>query len=482
MSNGLFGTDGIRARAGEFPLDSQTVVAIGQAVGEKLGGTIVIGQDTRISSPWIFNLLREGISKTGATIEDAGVIPTPAIALLTKEHHYAGGIVISASHNPYEDNGIKVFSSDGTKLKDADEEEIERTVYELLDNDPLRASRAVPLSKGDTGGRVQSVPLEKGDSRHDRSECEPDRAKQVSKAAGGHFARTYQELLLSRFPPGQWLKGTRILVDCANGAMSHVAPDLLRRLGANVTVIHASPSGTNINENCGAVHLHALTSAMKDTSADFGVAFDGDGDRSLFVSRSGRLIDGDAVLLTMARRLKQAGRLNPPTVVGTLMTNFSLEKMLAAEGIGLTRVAVGDRYIFEEMQRGGGPLGGEPSGHIIFPDFGLSGDGLLTTLKVAEAIVSDHASFDDLTRDWIEAPQLLKNVRVRHKVALETFPEIQAKVSEVHHKLHGCGRLVIRYSGTEPLLRVMIESDDAAKNERLMEELLDVIRRNIDIG
>ena len=206
-----------------------------------------------------------------------------------------------------------------------------------------------------------------------------------------------------------------------------------------------------------------------------GVAFDGDGDRSLFVSRTGRLLDGDAVLLMMARRLKRSGRLNPPVVIGTLMTNFSLERMLREEGITLTRVAVGDRYIFEEMSRGGGLLGGEPSGHVIFPDFRLSGDGLLTTLKVAEAIVSDHASFDDLTRDWVEAPQLLKNVRVKQKVPLDTLPAIQAKMTEINHELQGSGRLVVRYSGTEPLLRVMIESESAVKNDRLMNELLSTI-------
>ena len=215
---------------------------------------------------------------------------------------------------------------------------------------------------------------------------------------------------------------------------------------------------------------------MGTVSADFGVAFDGDGDRSLFMSGSGRLIDGDAVLLLMARRLKRNRQLDPAIVVGTLMTNFSLERMLQAEGITLVRVAVGDRFVFEEMQRTGAPLGGEPSGHIIFSDFKLSGDGLLTTLKVAEAIATDRASFDDLTRDWIEAPQLLKNVRVREKVPLETLPAVQAKMTEIEHALKGRGRLVVRYSGTEPLLRVMIESDDAARNTRLMEELLGVIR------
>jgi phosphoglucosamine mutase len=443
----LFGTDGIRARAGEFPLNSRAVLAIGQAVGERLGGKILIGQDTRVSSPWIFDLLSQGISRTPATIQNAGVIPTPAVALLTKWLGYSGGVMISASHNPYEDNGIKVFASDGTKLNDADEAAIEDRVQRLLESEKRRTD-------------TDAVP-----------------AQQISAANSTGWPERYQEILLANFPSGQWLSGMHIVIDCANGALSEVAPKLLRRLGADVTVTHASPTGTNINEGCGAVHVESLISSMKNQSAHFGVAFDGDGDRSMFVSSSGRLIDGDAVLLLMARRLNRAGKLNPPIVVGTLMTNFSLERMLKDEGIALSRVSVGDRFIFEEMLRSGSLLGGEPSGHIIFSDFRLSGDGLLTTLKVGEAIAIDRASLDDLTRDWVEAPQLLKNVRVREKVPLETMPEVQAKMIEVNRELEGCGRMVVRYSGTEPLLRVMIESDDGARNERLMGEMLQTIRR-----
>lgn len=430
-------------------MNSNAVIAIGRAVGEKLGGRILVGQDTRMSSPWILGLLEQGISVTSATIQEAGVIPTPAIALLTKQNGYSGGLMISASHNPYEDNGIKVFASDGTKLNEADEADVEMRVFELLAPDNLRA---------------HTDPI-------------PD--QRISAANSTGWSDRYQEILLSHFPGGRWLNGLRVVTDCANGAMSEVAPDLLRRLGAEITVIHASPNGTNINAGCGAVHLDSLMAAMKSQPADFGVAFDGDGDRSLFASSSGRSLDGDAVLLMMARRLKRDGRLNPPVVVGTLMTNFSLERMLDAEQIRLTRVSVGDRFVFEEMLRSGSPLGGEPSGHIIFSDFRLSGDGLLTTLKVAEAIVSDHASFDDLTRDWVEAPQLLKNVRVRQRVPLDTLPAIQTKMAEIEHALLGCGRLVVRYSGTEPVLRVMIESDDAAKNEQFMDELLDIIRNHL---
>jgi phosphoglucosamine mutase len=301
----------------------------------------------------------------------------------------------------------------------------------------------------------------------------------VTAANSTPWPGRYVDLLLSHFPSGRWLDGFRIVLDCANGAMSEVAPTALKRLGAEVLLFNAAPTGININANCGAVHLDALMSAMAGANANFGVAFDGDGDRSLFASGGGRRLDGDAVLLMMARRLKREGRLNPSVVVGTLMTNFALEKLLETEGIALRRVAVGDRYIFEEMQKNGGVLGGEPSGHIIFSDFRLSGDGLLTTLKVAEDLVQQRKSFDDLTRDWVEAPQLLKGVRVSKRIPLETLPAVQEKLAEVESALKGRGRLVVRYSGTEPLLRVMIESDDAARNARLMEELLETIRKHL---
>ena len=424
-------------------------MAIGHAIGEKLGGQVFIGQDTRVSSPWIFNLLQQGMSSTKAAITNAGVIPTPAIALLTKSAGYSGGVMISASHNPYEDNGIKVFAGDGTKLNASDEAQVEKRIFELLGTD--RGTE-----------QTDTVPLEN-----------------ISAKNSTGWLERYQDILLSHFAAGPWLAGVRIVVDCANGAMSEIAPRLLKKLGADVVVTHAAPDGTNINDHCGAVHVDALRNAMRDASADFGVAYDGDGDRSMFMLRNGRLIDGDGVLLIMARRLKKNGKLNPSVVIGTSMTNFSLERKLGEEGIALTRVSVGDRFIFEEMLRSGAQLGGEPSGHVIFSDFRLSGDGLLTTLKVGEAIVSDHASFEDLTKDWEESPQLLKNIRVKNKVPLETLPAIQAKMTEINHALQGCGRLVVRYSGTEPLLRVMIESDDAAKNERLIEELLTTIKQQI---
>ena len=447
----LFGTDGIRTRAGQFPLNAAAVKAIGQAIGEAMDGVVLMGEDTRTSSPWIRELLRAGLSKTRTAVHDAGVIPTPAIALLTKSGNYSGGIMISASHNSFEDNGVKVFGPDGAKLSDEAEAEIERRILELLPAGATEQQDRVPNSA-------------------------------VSAANTTGFTERYIQLLMSRFPSGGWMQGMRVVVDCANGAMSEVAPAALRVLGAELHVLNAQPSGTNINAGCGAVHLDALVDAMKNRSADFGVAFDGDGDRSMFVSGSGARVDGDAVLLIMARRYRRIGRLDPPVIVGTSMTNFALEQMFRAEGISLTRVAVGDRFVFEEMQRSGSVLGGEPAGHIIFSDFNISGDGLLTTLKVAETLAAERATLDDLTRDWFPAPHLLKGIRVRQKVPLETLPAVQAKITEAEQALRGCGRIVVRYSGTEPLLRVMIESDDASRNERLMEALLASIREHIEIA
>jgi phosphoglucosamine mutase len=440
----LFGTDGIRTRAGVFPLNASAIPAIGQAIGEELCGPILVGEDTRISSPWILGLLIEGIDRSGKSrVEPAGVIPTPAVALLTRSQSFAGGVMISASHNPFEDNGIKVFSQDGTKLTDDVEERIERRIAQLLPAEAETGTDSVPDSNS-------------------------------SQDATASWLRRYEELLVSHFPKRRWLRGKRIVVDCANGAMSVAAPSILRNLGADVSAICAKPTGTNINANCGAVHAETLVSAMTGAAADFGVAFDGDGDRSVFVCGSGRLVDGDAVLLVMSRRMK------PSRVVGTSMTNYALEKKLEHEGVGLTRVAVGDRYIFEEMQRSGATLGGEPSGHIIFSDFRLSGDGLLTTLKIAQAIVEEGRSLDDLTRDWIPAPQLLKGVRVSERVPLEKMNRLQATMDDANAALNGCGRLVVRYSGTEPLLRVMIESDDARRNEDWMKKLLRAIEEDFE--
>ena len=440
----LFGTDGIRGRAGEFPLDPATITAIGRALGELLDGSIIIGRDPRESSPWIFEPLREGVESGRTTVLDAGILPTPAIALLTGRSGAAGGVMISASHNSFEDNGIKVFGANGQKLDDRDEARVEERVWELL-----------------------AAPRPSGSSR-------------AASGRGGpspDYAAEYMAILRAGFPQGRWLTGFRIGVDCANGATSQVAPRLFESLGATVHAIHANPDGRNINAGCGAVHPDSLVEWVRKNPVDLGVAYDGDGDRSMFVTGSGRLIDGDGVLLVMARALRKQGRLNPPVVVGTSMTNFALEQILSREGIRVLRVDVGDRFVFRKMLDEGVRLGGEPSGHVIFPDFRLSGDGLLTTLKLCETMIAGDASLEELTRDWVPAPQILLNVPVAERIPLDSLPEVTFKIKYISDLLKDRGRIVVRYSGTEPLLRIMIESDSAQTNEALAGELAEAVRR-----
>jgi phosphoglucosamine mutase len=435
----LFGTDGIRGEAGRPPLDPVTLPLVGQAIGERIRGRILLARDPRESGPSIRDLLERGLREGGASIDDAGVLPTPAVALLVRETGLMGGIVISASHNPYHDNGIKVFRSDGRKLDDSTERAIELRVAQLEGN------AAVPASSG---------PAERG------------------AGAGEDWAAKYLDLIGARMPAGRWLDGLRITVDCANGAMSGVAPAYLETLGATLTTIHAVPDGRNINAGCGAVHPESMIRTVVESGSDFGVAFDGDGDRSMFATSSGVLVDGDAVLLLLARRMKADGVLEPPVVVGTSMTNYNLERKLSEEGIALVRTPVGDRYIFQEMLRSGAQLGGEPSGHVIFSDFRLSGDGLFTVLKVAESVVRTGNSLDSLTADWVPAPQILRNLRIPERIPLDDLPEVQEKIREVEQILTGRGRLVIRYSGTEPLLRVMVESDSESLSRASADRLV----------
>jgi phosphoglucosamine mutase len=356
--------------------------------------------------------------------------------------------MISASHNPYQDNGLKVFGPDGAKLGDGAESEIEARVLALLG------------SHADE--QIDSVP-----------------GQPVSASNRTAWPERYIQLLMDRFPAGAWMKGLRVAMDCANGAMSSVAPEIFRRFGAEVSAENVQPSGTNINAGCGAVHPEALAGIMKTADASFGVAFDGDGDRAQFVSAGGTVIDGDRILYAMARRIKRAGLLSPAVVVGTVMTNFGLEKALADQGIALNRVGVGDRYIFEEMRKSSSLLGGEPSGHIIFSDFGLSGDGLLTALKVAQAVVEDGAVLEDWSRDWAAAPQLLKTVPVARRTSLDSARILQEALSRARQTIEGRGRVVVRYSGTELALRVMVESEDASTNEALMRDLLAAVQADL---
>jgi phosphoglucosamine mutase len=435
----LFGTDGIRAVAGQAPLDSTTVYAIGLALAQILGAKtprprVLLGMDTRESSGWIAATLTAGLDAGGASVESAGVITTPAIAFLTHTHGFATGIVISASHNPWQDNGIKLFGPDGYKLPDAVELAIEEEIFRKL-----ASSTAVPQ---------QTVPPAVNDA---------DRAE-------------YVRFLLAAVP-GLSLDGKRIVVDCANGAASSVAPQLFSDMGGEVVITHASPDGRNINEACGALHPEIVAEQVKSRRASMGITFDGDADRALFADEHGRVVNGDAVLLLAARDLQSRGLLTNSTVVATTMSNMGLEAALKRSGIGMLRAAVGDKYVLEQMIATGAALGGEQSGHIIFSGRSTTGDGLLTALLLLDVVHRSGKSLAELIADLKVFPQVILNVKVREKKPLEGIPTVAAAIRAAEVELADSGRVVIRYSGTEALARVMIE----AESEPLMRHHADTI-------
>ena len=436
----LFGTDGIRAVAGQSPLDAPTIYAIGLALAHHLGASprVLLGMDTRESGNWIAATLTAGLTAGGASVESAGVITTPAIAFLTHTHHFAAGVVISASHNPWQDNGIKVFGPDGYKLPDATELAIEDEIFRQL-----AASTTVPH---------QTTPPPVN---------EADRADYV------HF--------LLAAVPGLSLDGKRIVVDCANGAASAVAPQLFASLGGEVRITHSSPDGHNINEHCGALHPAIVAAEVAQQKADLGITFDGDADRALFADHLGHVVNGDAVLLLAARDLQARGLLANATVVATTMSNMGLEAALKRSGIQMLRAAVGDKYVLEQMLATGAALGGEQSGHIIFTGRSTTGDGLLTALLVLDIIHRSGKSLADLVADLKVFPQVIVNVKVREKKPLETIPTVAAAIREAEQALADSGRVVIRYSGTEALARVMIE----AESEPLMRHHADTIANAI---
>jgi phosphoglucosamine mutase len=432
----LFGTDGIRGVAGEYPLDRTTVWNLGLTLGKVLqrgepAGTVrvVLGQDTRESGSWIAHQLAAGLRSVGARVVEAGVIPTPGLAFLTHHHGFTAGVVISASHNPYEDNGIKVFSNSGTKLSESVELAIERE-----------------LGQAGSDGQKDAV-LENGSS--------------ASSADAPNLLEDYPERLFELIPADLPVSQFRLVVDCAHGAAHRVVPKLLRRLGIEAHILHAEPNGRNINLGCGSLYPQAMVESTQALSADLGVAFDGDADRAIFATREGKLIDGDHVLSIMAPFLQQRGLLQGAAVVGTLMTNLALEIWLARQGIGLKRTAVGDKYVLEEMQRSGISLGGEPSGHIIFAHLSLAGDGIITLIQMVRLMAETGQSFEELTRAFQPFPQIIQNVRVREKAPLEALPEVSRAIAECRSEIGEQGRVVVRYSGTEPLARVMVEAGEA---------------------
>ena len=456
----LFGTDGIRGVAGEFPLTRDSVYWIGRALGHDLvrvnaKARVVIGQDTRVSSRWIADRFLQGLASVGVETRSAGVITTPGVAFLARSQKFDAGVVISASHNPWTDNGIKIFSGDGYKLPDARELAIEKEIFALLQADAVAAPDSAPENS--------SLPGE-----------EALRHAYVRWLAGGGSTD---------------LSGLRVAVDSANGAATAEAPELFRALKIRTTFLHSAPDGQNINENCGALHPETVARFVYESLAadqmsggeqghfDVGITFDGDADRALFCDANGRVVNGDAVLLLAAREMQSRGTLANGTVVATTMSNMGLELALKRSGIRMLRANVGDKYVLEEMQRVGATLGGEQSGHILFRDGeATTGDGLLTALRVLEIMVRTGEPLADLVGDLKVFPQTIRNVRVREKVPFAQIPSVQTAITAAERELDGNGRVVVRYSGTEALARVMIEAESKEQIDRLGESIVGSIQ------
>jgi phosphoglucosamine mutase len=451
----LFGTDGIRGVAGEFPLTSESTYLIGRALGHDLMRSspkprVVIGQDTRESSSWIADRVSIGLVSCGVEVHSAGTITTPGVAYLARSRKYAAGVVISASHNPWTDNGIKVFSGDGYKLPDSHELAIEQEIFALLQNP--------------------------------RAHSEPSAAPAPSLPGEAGLRRAYIEWLATNVNAD--LSGLRVLVDCAHGAATAEAPELFRDCGVQATFLSASPDGKNINENCGALHPETVAHAIAGRKREFdlGATFDGDADRALFSDADGRVVNGDGVLLLAARDMKGRNALAGSLVVATTMSNMGLEIALRNSGVRMLRANVGDKYVLEEMLKSGATLGGEQSGHVIFRDGeSTTGDGLLTALRVMEIMARTGKSLAELISDLKVFPQTIQNVRVREKIPFKQVPEIQRTIEDAERELDGNGRVVVRYSGTEALARVMVEAESEAKMRTLVSSIVSAIQRTLGI-
>jgi phosphoglucosamine mutase len=442
----LFGTDGIRGEAGQFPLDPATVSAIGFSLASHLAERtatpqIVIGRDTRESGEAIERALIAGATRAGATCMSAGVITTPGVAFLTRKLRASAGVVISASHNPYQDNGIKIFAPSGQKMDDSVERQIEADIFE---------------NKQALEPQLESL--------------------SISHEIEEQLDEDYLSFLANDIGKGLTLDGLTIVIDCANGASSAFAPVLFERLGARVIAINTSPDGRNINLNCGSLHIESLQEMVLNEHADLGVAFDGDADRSLFIDGHGNFVDGDETLWALATHLQAHDKLKDNVVVATVMSNIGLEIALRSAGIQLVRTDVGDKYVLDELLRRGASLGGEQSGHIILPELSLAGDGMITALCLLRALRESRKSLAEITDGFKQYPQILKNVRVREKVPFSELASVQAVVAEVEELLSQKGRLLLRYSGTEKLARVMIEGE----NQNEIEEYATRIARAIE--
>ncbi|MEO8096596.1 MAG: phosphoglucosamine mutase [Acidobacteriota bacterium] len=438
----LFGTDGIRGCADEYPLDRRTTFAVGFALAQWIGTNhldpeVVIGMDTRESGPWIAEHVAGGLAQGGVRTRFAGLITTPGLAYEARTGPFAAGLMISASHNPYQDNGLKLFDHSGFKLPDAQEAILEGFLFEWLKTNQPPAPILLQVDEG--------------------------------------LDQAYIDYLVSTLPGD--LSGTRVVMDTANGAATHLGPALFQRLGAHVDAIHNSPDGRNINLDCGSQHLESLRARVLETGADLGVAFDGDADRAMFVSRQGKIVDGDAVLLIAGTWLKQQRGLD--VVVSTVMSNLGLQEALKRQGIGMVRTAVGDKYVLEEMIKRNAPLGGEQSGHVIFRDYATTGDGLLTALRLCQIIRDSGRDLDDLTNDLEIYPQLLVNIRIKERRPLDQLSTVKEQIRLAEAEFGESGRVFVRFSGTEPLARVMVEGRELPRVEHWAHRIADAIRADL---
>lgn len=441
----FFGTDGIRAVAGQFPLDYTAVYNLGKAlmsllVEKGLVPAVLIGQDTRESGQWLEQALFHGILETGGKAVSAGVIPTSAVSFLTKSSEFSAGIMISASHNPYEDNGIKIFSSKGVKIPESWEKELERAI----------------------------LPLQK-----------PIRQKEIPITPDASLSLKYTDFLQNLFSEVQLPRKIKIVLDCSNGASSAFAPELFSHLGFEVLSINTSPNGKNINAGCGSLHPDHLAREVLIYRGDLGIAYDGDADRAIWVDEKGQILNGDHTLFVLSRFMHKKRRLKSDTVVATTMSNMGLEKGLEKLNLKLHRTQVGDKYVLESMKKLQTNLGGEQSGHTIFLDDCPTGDGMITSLKMLEVMAAEKASLSELTEDFEEYPQILTNVRVSRKEEFKKIPEIRTILEEIQARLGDSGRMNVRYSGTEPVARIMIEGEDREKIEKYARQIAGVIEKHL---
>lgn len=443
----LFGTDGIRGTAGQYPLDPSTLFRLGGQVARLGARSVVIGRDTRTSGVWMQQALQKGVEAQGGSVTLAGVMTTPGIAYLAGTSSFDAGIVISASHNPSQDNGIKIFFGDGTKLSDQDEEHIERAVTQDESRFPMPSIEAKSL--------LPQLALS-------------------DQACVESYLNFLKGILADRS-----LEHLKIVLDCAHGAAVNLASEVFRELGAEIIVLNAEPDGCNINQQCGSLYPQQMARTVVQCGASLGVSFDGDSDRSIFADENGKVLDGDYILYVLSRYLHVRGKMNSGCLVTTVMANMGLDIALRAEGLMTVRTRVGDRHVLEEMLRSGHDLGGEQSGHIIIREHSLAGDGILTALKVAHVIVEEGRSLGELAKGLEKFPQILVNVPIKQKQDFTKIGEIQSEIEAVKGKLGERGRVVIRYSGTELLARIMLEGESEEELKRYAETLAGRFREKL---